>query len=42
MVGKGSSSCSMCNARAIERRHRIPMDRHSRAWRGVWSGLTEW
>ncbi len=40
--GNGSSSWSMCSARAMERRQRIPMDRHSRAWRGVCVGLTEW
>ncbi len=32
----------MRNARAIDRMQPIPMDRQSRAWRGVRAGLTEW
>ena len=32
----------MRNAPAMERMHLIPMERHSRAWRGVCSGLAAW
>ena len=26
----------------MERRQLMPMERHRRAWRGVWDGLTAW
>ncbi len=41
-VGSGSGSKGMRNAPAMERMHLIPMDRQSRASRGVCSGLTAW
>lgn len=41
-VGIGSGSKEMCSAPAMERRQFVPIDRVSRACRGVRPGLTEW